>query len=158
MFRLASHLEIPTLALSALSESIQKHNYALLTKKYESPFSAVTIFLTYRRRAIVFNDSNAATRQQSDLAHELAHAILDHPHTSLTDSSGGRHYDNIVEAEASCLSGILLVPRPAAIKLATAQIPLNTAAASYNISPAMLRMRLNQSGAMKIAARSSFTK
>lgn len=54
----------------------------------------------------------------------------------------------------SCLSGVLLVPGPAAIRVATTRTSLDIAAARYDISPAMMRMRLNQSGAMKIAARS----
>jgi Zn-dependent peptidase ImmA (M78 family) len=154
MFLLAVLLEVPTLPLSALSGEIQPVNYALLTSRSGNPLSAVTLF-TGRRRAIVFNDSNAPTRQQSDVAHELSHAILDHPPSELTDASGGRHYNEVLEAEAICLSGVLLVPRPAAIRLATAKTALEIAAAHYNISPAMMRMRLNQSGAMKIAARSA---
>jgi hypothetical protein len=49
---------------------------------------------------------------------------------------------------------VLLVSRAAAIQLAKAGIKLEVAAAQYKISVAMMRMRLNQSGAMKIVARS----
>jgi len=153
MFRLAAHLAIPAFALSDLSAEMQAINYERLATSYGSPFSAVTLF-NGRRRFIVFNDSNATTRQQSDMAHELSHAILDHPPSELTDESGGRHYNEVLEAEANCLSGVLLVPGPAAIRLATTRTSLDVAAASYNISTAMMRMRLNQSGATKIAARS----
>jgi len=153
MFLLAEHLAMPVFALSKLSSGMQARNYEFLTSSYGSPFSAVTLF-EGQRRFIVFNDSNAATRQQSDMAHELSHAILDHPPSELTDESGGRHYNEILEAEANCLAGVLLVPGPAAVRLATTKTSLDIAAARYNISPAMMRMRLNQSGAMKIAARS----
>jgi hypothetical protein len=154
MFRLAGLLEIPTLRLSAMEDDLPPASYALLTARNDAPFSAVTLFFG-RRRAVVFNDSNAPTRQQSDLAHELAHAILGHPPSELTDESGGRHYNETLEAEAICLSGVLLVPRDAAIRLAFQKAPLETAAAQYNISPKLMRMRLHQSGAVKIAARSA---
>lgn len=152
MFRLAQHLEIPTIKLSELRGDMVPANYELLAASFDSPLSALTMYAG-RRRLIVFNDSNAPTRQQSDLGHELAHAILDHPPTELTNASGGRHYNEELEAEANCLSSVLLVPRPAAIYLAKAGIKLDVAAAQYNISVAMMRMRLNQSGALKIVAR-----
>lgn len=154
MFQLANLLEIPTHALSEFIHELAPASYAVLAARNDAPFSAVTLFLGMRR-AIVFNDSNAPTRQQSDLAHELAHAILMHPPSELTDESGGRHYNETLEAEAICLSGVLLVPRDAAIRLAFQKAPLETAAAQYNISPKLMRMRLHQSGAVKIAARSA---
>lgn len=153
MFRLAQHLEIPALKLSDLRGDIAPANYELLTVTFDSPLSALTMYAG-RRRLIVYNDSNAPTRQQSDLGHELAHAILDHPPSELTNASGGRHYNQELEAEANCLSSVLLVPRAAALQLAKAGVRLEMAAAQYNISVAMMRMRLNQSGAMKIVARS----
>lgn len=153
MFRLAQHLEIPTIKLSELRSDMMPANYELLAAPFDSPLSALTMYAG-RRRLIVYNDSNAPTRQQSDLGHELAHAILDHPPSELTNASGGRHYNVELEAEANCLSSVLLVPRTAAIYLAKAGIKLDVAAAQYNISVAMMRMRLNQSGAMKIIARS----
>ena len=153
MFRLAQHLEIPTLKLSELRGDIAPVNYELLTASFGSPLSALTMYVG-RRRLIIYNHSNAPTRQQSDLGHELAHAILDHPPSQLTNASGGRHYNQELEAEANCLSSVLLVPRAAALQLAKAGVRLEMAAAQYNISVAMMRMRLNQSGAMKIVARS----
>jgi hypothetical protein len=73
---------------------------------------------------------------------------------ALMDESGGRHYKEMVKADPSCLSGVLLVPESAAIRVAKNRTCLDITAARYNISPAMTPMRLNQSGAMKIAARS----
>lgn len=153
MLRLAKHLEIPAFKLSDLRSEMALANYELLATPFDSPLSALTMYVG-RRRVIVYNDRNAPTRQQSDLGHELAHAILDHPPSELTNASGGRHYNQELEAEANCLSSVLLVPRTAAIQLAKAGVALEAAAAQYNISVPMMRMRLNQSGAVKIVARS----
>lgn len=153
MFRLAQHLDIPTIKLSELRGDILPASYELLAVAFDSPLSALTMYVG-RRRFIVFNDKNAPTRQQSDLGHEVAHAVLDHPPSELTNVSGGRHYNKEMEEEANCLSSVLLVPKAAAIHVAKAGIALDVAAARYNISVAMMRMRLNQSGAIKIVERS----
>lgn len=153
MFRLAEHLEIPVFALSELGSEMVDENFELLTVQFNSPLSALTMYRG-TRRAIVYNDRNAPTRQQSDLGHELAHAILGHPASELTNETGGRHYNVVLEAEANCLSSVMLVPRGAAVKIAQSGVRIETAATQYNISVAMMRMRLNQSGATKIVARS----
>lgn len=149
MFLLAEHLAIPTLGLSKLQGQLSNLNYQCLTNEIKKQFFAVTLFVGNRRH-IVFNDHVAPTRQQSDIAHELSHAILGHPASELTDESGGRHYDKTLEAEAACLSGVLLVPRAAAISIIAGNKHPLDAANEFNISPQMMNMRLNQSGAKRI--------
>jgi Zn-dependent peptidase ImmA (M78 family) len=149
MFLLAGHLAIPTLALSQLQGEMNALNYQSLTNASKKQFFAVTLFVG-KRRHIVFNDHVAVTRQQSDMAHELSHAILGHPASELTDSSGGRHYNKTLEAEAACLSGVLLVPRAAAIAVVASNKHPLVAANEFNISLQMMTMRLNQSGAKRI--------
>lgn len=149
MFLLADHLAIPTLALSKLQGQLSTFNYQCLTNQSTKQFFAVTLSVG-NRRYIVFNDHVAPTRQQSDMAHELSHAILGHPASELTNESGGRHYNKTLEAEAACLSGVLLVPRAAAIAIVASNKHPNVAANEFNISPQMMTMRLNQSGAKRI--------
>lgn len=149
MFRLAGHLAIPTLALSQLQGQLSTLNYQCLTNESKKQFFAVTLSVG-NRRFIVFNDHVAPTRQQSDMAHELSHAILGHPASELTDESGGRHYNKTLEAEAACLSGVLLVPRAAAIAIVASNKHPHIAASEFYISPQMMTMRLNQSGAKRI--------
>lgn len=149
MFLLADHLAIPTLALSQLQGELSDLNYRCLTNESKKQFFAVTLCIGNRRN-IVFNDHVAATRQQSDMAHELSHGILGHPASELTNSSGGRHYNKTLEAEAACLSGVLLVPRAAAIAIVASNKPPVVAASEFNISLQMMTMRLNQSGAKRI--------
>ena len=149
MFLLAGHLAIPTLALSHLQGEMSALNYQSLTNASKKQFFAVTLFVGNRRH-IVFNDHVAQTRQQSDLAHELSHAILGHPARELTDASGGRHYNKTLEDEAACLSGVLLVPKAAAIAVVASNKHPLVAANEFNISLQMMTMRLNQSGAKRI--------
>jgi Zn-dependent peptidase ImmA (M78 family) len=146
MFTLAKHLEVPVLALSAVRHELSEKSYAILVAD-KSPMSAMTIY-PQRRKAIVFNDSHAPTRQQSDIGHELSHIILGHEPSELTDESGGRHFNKVLEEEALCLSATMLVPRPAAFW--AAKRPLPVAAEAFGISVQMMRLRLNQTGAMKI--------
>lgn len=149
MFLLADHLAIPTLALSQLQGQLSTPNYRCLASESKKQFFAVTLFVG-SRRYIVFNDHVAPTRQQSDMAHELSHAILGHPANELTNESGGRHYNKTLEAEAACLSGVLLVPRAAAISIVASNKHPLVAANEFNISHQMMAMRLNQSGAKRI--------
>jgi len=149
MFLLADHLEIPTLALSQLQGELSAPSYECLTKESKKQFFAVTLSVG-NRKFIVFNDQVAPTRQQSDMAHELSHAILGHPASELTDASGGRHYNKALEAEAACLSSVLLVPRAAAIAIVASNKHPLVAANEFNISLRMMTMRLNQSGAKRI--------
>lgn len=155
MFKLANYLEIPMLGLRELAQDIKLTSYLLLTTSVKSPFSAVTLYQgSYR--SIVYNDLHASPRQQSDLAHELAHIILGHSPSQLTNESGGRHYNLELEQEAACLSGVLLLPKAAAIAVVASRKPIEQAASEFNISVQMMSMRLNQSGAKKIMAHSGY--
>lgn len=149
MFLLAEHLAVPTLALSLLEGELSEAYYQCLTRESKKQFFAVTLFIATRRH-IVFNDLVVPARQQSDMAHELAHTILGHPASELANDSGGRHYNKELEAEAACLSGILLVPLAAAISVIAARKDPRVAANEFNVSVQMMNMRLNKSGARQI--------
>ena len=155
MFRLAHHLEVPIVGLRDLRSEISQRTIDALTQQTKSPFSAMTLYYGVIR-CIVYNDFHAPPRQQSDMAHELAHIILGHPLSELTDDSGGRHYNKSLEDEATCLSGVLLLPKAAAISVVASRKSVAVAAQEYNISVQMMNMRLNQSGAKKIMSRSGF--
>jgi len=149
MFRLAEHLDVPVHPLSTLKAELSTECYRLMTESTKSPWSGVTLHFGHRKE-IVYNDSHAPTRQQSDLAHELAHVILGHPASELMTESGGRHYNQELEEEAIYFSGILLVPHDAAIAVVYRDISIEVAAQIYNVSPSMMRMRINTSGARTI--------
>lgn len=144
--KLAAWLEIPIIGLSdfLLDAPAVRH----LLQVEVDVFSAVTVFAG-SERTIVHNDAHAPTRQASNLAHELGHALLLHPPTPALDDSGCRHWNQGIEDEANWLSGALLVPEAAAIGIARGRWTLADAASHYGVSQAMIRWRLNSTGATK---------
>src|SRR4030095_9462634 len=86
-------------------------------------FSAVTVVLG-SRRLIVVNDSHAATRQASNLAHELGHVVLEHEPHRLVIQNGCRVWNSEMENEATWFGGALLVPREAALLVARGGVPI----------------------------------
>jgi hypothetical protein len=154
MFLLARHLEVPVVSLLDLAKELQPAVYTHLTTTATGEFSAVTLTVG-SAKCIVYNNSHAPTRQQSDIAHELAHIILGHSLSELTKESGGRHYNKELEDEAACLSGVLLLPKAAAIWVLKSGRSTEQAAVDFNISLKMMTMRLNQSGAKMIISRGS---
>jgi Zn-dependent peptidase ImmA (M78 family) len=115
-------------------------------------FSAVTVF-GGPRRAILHNDGNARTRQAADIAHEIAHAVLGHPPEFLLSDDGGRRINKVAEAEAEWLGPALLVSEEAAVRVAKSGLSATEAAVEYGVSPVLMQMRLNVTGAPKRARR-----
>lgn len=98
---------------------------------------------------IVHNDSHAVTRQAANLAHELAHALLQHPPHPAFDGTGCRDWDPEIEEEANWLGPALLVPEPAAIWAARNGLSLHEAARLYGVSQDLMRFRLNVTAARR---------
>ncbi len=147
---LAAHLAIPVLPLTDLEEIPDAVGH--FTRAEPSAFSAVTVFLG-TRRIIVYNDRHSRTRQAADIAHELAHALLGHPPSTALDERGCRYWNPEMEEEAKWLSGALLVSEEAALGVVLQGKSLADAAADYGVSQALMRWRLNVTGALKRIAR-----
>jgi Zn-dependent peptidase ImmA (M78 family) len=113
----------------------------------------VTIF-EGMRKTIWHNDGHALVRQRSNLAHEIAHAMLFHTPGSDPDPVRARPWDRNAEEEAQWLGGALLVSDEAAFALAYAETDTITGANRYGVSTEMLVYRLNVTGALIRAARS----
>jgi Zn-dependent peptidase ImmA (M78 family) len=143
---LAAHLGIPVVGISSMADEVRQA-VAQLTRKYRSAFSAVTVFYGYKRM-IVVNDSHATSRQASDIAHELAHALLWHVAGATFDGDGVREWNPTQEAEAQWLGGALLISEEAALLIARQRLSPVAAAARYEVSPQMLRYRLRVTGAL----------
>ena len=148
---LAAHLEVPVYGISELqawAPDAVRYFQAIDT----SAFSAVTIFRG-SVRTIWHNDAHALVRQASNIAHELAHALLLHePGPALTDD-GTRAWDSIVEEEAHWLGAALLVSDEAAFAIAASGGDLDVIAQRYGVSRALLDFRLNVTAATLRAAR-----
>ena len=147
-WRLAEHLEIPVIPLSGLLQ-YEPEGVRYLLGVGRELFSAVTIFVgRYGRMRLIFhNDAHSRARQASNLAHELAHAILCHPPTPPFVTN------QMAESEAKWLGPALLVSNEAALHIVENSMPIDSAAASYGVSSQLLQMRLNVSGARIRVAR-----
>ena len=84
-----------------------------LKRIQDDAFFACTFKLPGDRHAIVFNPLMPDTRRNSDVAHEVAHIVLDH-RLSRLERLGNVAFlscDKQQEEEAAWLSGCLLLPR-----------------------------------------------
>jgi hypothetical protein len=151
-FALAGFLEIPVHPLSDLRDGAAEA-VRHLTERDSSAFSAVTIF-EGNRKTIWHNDGHALVRQRSNVAHEIAHALLFHTPSSDPDPIRARPWDRTAEDEAQWLGGALLVSDEAALALARAGTDTITGATRYGVSTEMLTYRLNVTGALIRATRS----
>jgi len=90
-WKLADHLAIQVLQLSSFGDAAPDATRHFLNVD-TGAFSAVTVFAG-STRCVVLNDAHSRKRQASDLAHELAHALLQHPATPPLDQHGCRNWD-----------------------------------------------------------------
>lgn len=149
-FAYAAELAIPVVALSELDEVVAAH---FASEDRSGRFSAMTL-VDGTRKFIVHNDSHSHVRQRSNLAHEIAHVLLGHEATPPLTESGLRQLDQEIEDEATYLGAALLVPREACIRIARRQVPIAMAAEIYDVSTALMQMRINRTGAMRIVSNS----
>jgi Zn-dependent peptidase ImmA (M78 family) len=143
---LAESLEIPVLALSefvAVAPTV-----AYLRDREPEAFSAVTVF-SGRHRTIVHNDAHRPARQNSDIAHELAHGLLQHPPTPALNDKGCRNWSQDIEDEATWLAGALLVTEDATLFIVRRGMSREVVAERFQVSEQMIQFRLNATGAVK---------
>lgn len=141
---LAKDLDIP---VWTVSDFVAEHpGVAELLGASHELFSAITVFAG-RRRTIVHNDAHKAGRQNSNLAHELAHGLLGHPPTPALDNRGCREWNQDIEDEAAWLGGALLVTEAAALAIAKNRWSKEQAAERFAVSAQMIQYRLNTTGA-----------
>ncbi len=151
--RLADWLDIPVWSLSSFDKvapDLVKH---FMTPSGRQRFSAFTV-PDGERRAIVVNDSHAQVRQASSITHEVAHALLRHPHSPVLSEDEERNWDGDIESEAGFLGYALLIPFPKAIQLAKSGVADSEIATALRVSQSVVKYRLGATGARTIVARS----
>jgi hypothetical protein len=144
---LADHLAIPVLNLSDFADD-EPAMFKTLHDIESKSFSAVTVFRG-SSRAIVHNDGHGNGRQASNICHECAHGLLLHAPTAALDDRGCRLWDQSVEDEAEFLSGALLLPEPAVLRIVRSGEPKGEAAQRLGISQEMVQYRVNITGAVR---------
>jgi len=150
--RLAEHLAIPVIPLSDFRRDAPEAAAYFLDQD-EASFSGVTVFRGHHR-AIVYNDAHAQGRQNSDIAHELAHALLMHEPGPAFGEGGCRNWNADDEDEANFLGAALLVPEQAALNAVREGLDERSAAATYGVTPKLMRWRINVTGARRRVERS----
>lgn len=107
-------------------------------------------------RVIIDNDCHTPTRRRASLAHEMAHVLLEHPFTeAVLTADGCRAVDPALEEEAHWFGAELLIPFKAAMTWARRGSSDNEVALHFGVSLRYAAMRMNISGARKIANRSA---
>jgi Zn-dependent peptidase ImmA (M78 family) len=116
-------------------------------------FSACTFRPSPTRTVIVVNPLHSPARQSSDLAHELAHLLLDHELSRLQQMDGMSFLacDASQEEEADWLCGCLLLPRALLLKLVRQHYTPAKIAEELNISKQMATWRINVTGVRRQA-------
>lgn len=140
---LAEQLGISVVPLSFFAE-VRPGSVEQLVKTDVSAFSA-SLLLIGKVRVILVNDGHSLPRRNSNVAHEIAHALLGHPPQPF-DHVNGHDFDQEVEAEANCLAGHILIPNAAALHIVRSGREEN-ACEWYGVSDQMLQWRLGASGA-----------
>jgi len=145
--RLAKHLDIPIFGI--------KHNSCLPNKIKEywanhpdNSFSGL-IISDKNYKEIHHNDYNHPRRQNSDLAHELAHIILGHDMDVPFKDNGERAYNQNVEEEAKWLGATLLLPKKAAIFLVMNDYSRSQIEEEYQISWQLFKYRIQVTDAKR---------
>lgn len=146
--QLAELLSVLVLPLNELRDMPEDCRRRLINDHSEN-WSAITV-ANGNHHLIVINTAHAATRRNSDLAHELAHVILGHEPSMMFASPGSgialRTHNKEQEEEANWLAGCLLLPRDALLSIRRRRLTDEEACREYGVSIAMLRFRLNASG------------
>ncbi|SON54239.1 hypothetical protein HDIA_0698 [Hartmannibacter diazotrophicus] len=146
---LAKNLEIPVIPLSTHSGVPQEIKTFWRTNGKDT-FSGVTIN-DGAYKEIIYNDFHHPRRQNSDIAHELAHIVLGHPLTAPIKANGERDYDPTIEEEAKWLGAAILLPKKALIYIILNALPIETVQTEYNVSESLFQFRVQVTDAYRAA-------
>jgi hypothetical protein len=102
---------------------------------------------------IVYNASHVFVRFKSNVCHEAAHVLLEHPKIASITNGTRCANSKEIEKEANELAGELLLPATAALRLARSGASDADIATEYEISHEMARWRMTSTGARIIAQR-----
>ncbi len=137
--------------IRAGDELIPRERFVELEQIQPDSFSACTFRPSADRIVVVYNPLSAETRRGSDLAHELAHTLLDHE-LSRIERIGDVTFlscDGIQEEEAAWLSGCLLLPRALLVAEVRGGSSARDIARKCGVSERMAHYRLNVTGAVR---------
>ncbi|MBN1171293.1 MAG: ImmA/IrrE family metallo-endopeptidase [Micromonosporaceae bacterium] len=156
---LAIHLGVEMHSADSL---VARSDLDELNRIQPGAFSAATFHLPGGRTAIITNPDSEPGRINSDIAHEIAHLLLNHEVRELQQLGGHTFFtcNPEQEEEANWLGACLLLSRALLLREAFAGSDPTIIAQRYDVSIPMARFRLNASGVLLQAkrARSSHTR
>ncbi len=132
-------------------ELIPRERFVELDQIQRGAFSACTLRPSNGRIVVVYNPLSSLSRRTSDLAHELAHILLDH-RLSQIERLGDITFlscDQTQEEEAAWLSGCLLLPRALLLAEVRRGSDAKAIAKRYRVSEKMAQYRLNVTGVVR---------
>ena len=132
-------------------ELIPRERFVELERMQPGSFSACTIRPSDGRVVVVYNPLSAKSRRRSDLAHELAHTLLEHE-LSRVERLGDVTFlscDPTQEEEAAWLSGCLLLPRALLLAEVRRGFGATEIAKKCGVSEGMAQYRLNVTGVVR---------
>lgn len=127
---------------------ISRESFEELQRIQPDAFYACTLRPAVDRTVVVYNPLFSETRRRSDLAHELAHILLDHE-LSRMEKLGDFTFltcDNTQEDEAAWLAGCLLLPRALLLVEVRKGAGAKEIANKCGVSESMAQYRLNVTG------------
>jgi hypothetical protein len=114
-----------------------------------SGWSAITV-MAQQRPIVIYNPAHSPARRASDLAHELAHIILEHDPAKMVLSQDGeivmRSFNEKQEEEANWLAASLLLPREALLKMVRSGQTISEIAQQYGVSEKLASYRVQITG------------
>jgi Zn-dependent peptidase ImmA (M78 family) len=145
--KLAGHLGVEVIPADEL---VPLARLQQLQRIQPDAFSAATFRLQDGNIVATYNPLSEPGRTSSDIAHELAHLLLDHDVREIQRLAGHTFLtcDPEQEEEANWLAGCILLPRALLLKEAAAGRTAADIANRHTVSPTMARYRLNTSGVM----------
>lgn len=144
---LARHLKI---SVVDAAELVSLKDLEDLERVQAFAFSAATFDIA-GRKIIVVSPLRNTGRQNSDIAHELAHVMLGHDLSEIREVEGMpfRTCRPDEEEEATAFGGTLLLPRPLLLSAARRQATIEQIAEQYDVTVEMARFRYNTTGVGK---------
>lgn len=148
---LASHLSI---SIVDAADLVDIKDLEDLEQLQAFAFSAAT-FEIEGRKIIVVSPLRSTGRQNSDIAHELAHIMLKHHLSEVREVNGMpfRTCKPDEEEEATAFGGTLLLPRPLLLSAARRRASIDQIATQYDVTVEMARFRYNTTAVAKQAIR-----
>ena len=143
--------ELLGIEVRAGDELLPRERFQELEDIQPDAFSACTLRPSLDRVVVVHNPLSPKTRQKSDVAHELAHMLLDHE-LSRVQRLGDITFlscDPAQEDEAAWLSGCLLLPRALLLAEVSRGADAEDIARKHGVSERMAQYRLDVTGVLR---------